>query len=284
MSFGFQPPPKPKLDKSLNLQILATNWGFEGTPESFCKKAKNEGYDGVEIWVPRDQAVREAYFNAIAKNNLSYGLLAGNWGASFDENYEVFQSQIETAAELKPLFVNCHSGKDFFSPEQNQKFIDYGSLTSKRTGVPVYHETHRGRVLFAAEVSKNYLRANPELRLTLDISHWCCVSESLLEDQNDAVNEALDHTDHIHSRVGFAEGPQIPDPRAPEFKMAVDTHFGWWDNVVELKINQNESLTMTTEFGPPGYMWTLPYTKQPVADLWAVNAHMMRLWRERYQS
>ena len=35
-------------------------------------------------------------------------------------------------------------------------------------------------------------------------------------------------------------------------------------------------MTFTPEFGPPGYMPTLPYTKQPVADLWELNAWMAR--------
>ena len=51
---------------------------------------------------------------------------------------------------------------------------------------------------------------------------------------------------------------------------------------VAIKSAKGEKLTMTTEFGPHSYMWALPYTKMPVANLWEVNAYMMRLWRERY--
>jgi hypothetical protein len=45
-----------------------------------------------------------------------------------------------------------------------------------------------------------------------------------------------------------------------------------------------ETLTMTTEFGPPNYMPTVPFTQQPITDLWAINKYMKDLWRERYQS
>jgi hypothetical protein len=31
------------------------------------------------------------------------------------------------------------------------------------------------------------------------------------------------------------------------------------------------------EFGPPGYMPTLPFTNQPVADAWRVNVEMRKL-------
>ena len=39
---------------------------------------------------------------------------------------------------------------------------------------------------------------------------------------------------------------------------------------------------MLTEFGPPTYMPTIPFTNQPVADQWAVNVHMMQVWKKRY--
>ena len=268
----------------LDLKIFATNWGFNGTMQQFCKKSKDEGYDGVEIWVPNDQKDRDDFFDAIAKNNLEFGFLAGNSGKTFQENFDAFQMQTERAAGLKPVFVNCHSGTDFYTPAQNDKFIEHTLKLEKSTEVPIYHETHRARILFAAHVTKEYLNRHPQLRLTLDISHWCCVAASLLANQTEAVDMALKRTDHIHSRVGFDNGPQIPEPRAPEFASAVDAHFAWWDKVVEYKSEEGKPLTMTTEFGPPGYMWTLPYTKQPVANLWDVNVHMMRMWRERYQS
>ncbi len=77
--------------------------------------------------------------------------------------------------------------------------------------------------MYAAHVTKQYIEKYPELKLTLDISHWCNVHESLLQDQQDTVNKALDRTEHIHARIGHQEGPQVNDPRAPE-----------WDEVVKL--------------------------------------------------
>lgn len=274
----------PTSKNKLNLKIYATDWGWQGSIEDFCKGCKEEGYDGVEIWVPREQAKRDDYFEALDKYNLSYGLLAGNWGSTFEENLDAFQKQVDTACGLKPDFVNCHSGKDFFDLSQSQKFIDYTNKKSSQVDFPIYHETHRGRILFHPQMTKHLIELNKELKLTLDISHWCCVSESLLADQAEAVNLALSKTGHIHSRIGFEEGPQVSDPRAPEFAKAVTAHFDWWDKIVDMKKLSNQPLTMTTEFGPPNYMWTLPYTKQAVADQWDINVHMMRLWKARYLS
>ena len=52
------------------------------------------------------------------------------------------------------------------------------------------------------------------------------VHESGLEDQAENLELAIAHADYIHARVGYAEGPQIPDPRAPEWQHAVERHLG----------------------------------------------------------
>ena len=274
---------KVKISAAFQLEIYATNWGFQGTTEQFCQKAKEEGYDGVEIWAPRKEKDKDEFMNVVSKYGLKYGFLAGNWGDSFEENLTTFQEYVSLATSYKPAFVNCHSGKDFFTFDQNKQFIDFTTQKNKETGIPIYHETHRARILFAAHIARQFIEQLPELRLTLDISHWTCVAGSLLEDQKETVQKALERTGHIHSRVGLSNGPQIPDHRAPEYKKEVDAHFAWWDKVVEMKSAKGEKLTMTTEFGPSSYMWTLPYTKMPVANLWDVNSAMMRLWRQRYE-
>ena len=101
-------------------------------------------------------------------------------------------------------------------------------------------------------------------------------------DQDENVALALSRTDHIHARVGHAEGPQVNDPRAPEWDSAVKAHFAWWDKVVEQKRRDGQRLTILTEFGPVDYMPALPYTRQPVADQWEINAYMMNVLKARY--
>jgi hypothetical protein len=116
------------------------------------------------------------------------------------------------------------------------------------------------------------------------VSHWCNVSESLLQDQEETVNQTLERVDHIHARIGHPEGPQVNDPRAPEWEEAVKAHLSWWDKIAERKKQNGQRLTILTEFGPPDYMPTMAYTRQPLADQWAINVHMMQLLRKRYAS
>lgn len=115
----------------------------------------------------------------------------------------------------------------------------------------------------------------------LDMSHWCNVCESLCEDQGETIASALPAVGHIHGRVGHAQGPQVPDPRAPEWQTALEVHLGWWKKIAAAKCAAGAAqLTITPEFGPPPYLPTLPWTQMPVAFQWDINVHMMNLLRE----
>lgn len=264
------------------LLIFATNWGYQGSWDAFCSKIKSDGYDGAEIWLPDERSASEC-LNAFQKNDLVFGLLIGSSEGSFQKNFSQFSQSLAAAVRAKPVYINCHSGKDFFSFNENKSFIELTIKVSKDTGIPVYHETHRGRILYSAPVTKQYIDAYPDLRLTLDISHWCNVHESLLGDQESTIALALQKTGHVHARVGHAEGPQVNDPRAPEWKNAVDAHFGWWDKIVQRKKSSGETMTFLTEFGPLDYMPAIPYTRQPLANQHEINVHMLNTLRARYQ-
>ncbi len=264
------------------LIFLATNWGFNGTMDQFCAKAKADGYDGIEVWTPQEEKDKNALLEATQKHGLSVGLLCGSWTPDYQLHVQGFEMALQKALAIKPLYINCHSGRDWFSFEQNKKLIDLTTAAHQQSGIPIYHETHRGRMLFAAHITRDFITAVPELRLTLDISHWCNVHESLLNDQEETVQLALSRTDHIHTRVGHAEGPQVNDPRAPEWSTALERHLGWWDTVVRRQAAAGAPLTMLTEFGPPDYLPALPYTRQPVADQWAINVYMKDMLKKRY--
>jgi len=273
------------MNKNFELKILATNWGFHGTQDEFLAKVKKEGYDGIEIWWPGDKAKQDELFAGLKKYQLEVGFLCAGFQPNWQKHLELFKSTTTAAATNTvqlPLYINCHSGRDHFSFDQNKAFIDHTIALSKKTGVIICHETHRSRILYAAPVARQFMEKIPELRMTFDVSHWCNVHESLLQDQQETVDMALERVDHIHARIGHPESPQVSDPRAPEWEDAVKAHLTWWDKIVEKKRKKNERLTILTEFGPPDYMPSLPYTRQPLADQWAINVHMLGLLRKRY--
>lgn len=281
---GFQLKAASKNDQQASgfqLLIFATNWGYQGDWEAFCTKIKRDGYDGAEIWLP-DEKSRPECFNTFKKHDLKFGLLIGSGESTFQKNLAQFGQSLAAAVQARPEYINCHSGKDFFSFEENRSFVALTIKVSKESNIPVYHETHRGRILYSAPVARRFIENYPDIQLTLDISHWCNVHESLLADQEATVSLALEKTGHIHARIGHPEGPQVNDPRAPEWRQAVDAHFSWWDKVVQRKKNSGATMTFLTEFGPLDYMPSLPYTRQPVANQDEINLHMLKSLRARY--
>lgn len=244
--------------------------------------AVDAGFDGIETGIPPDAGKSEQLAETLGKHGLEYILQCNAFSTNFDDYLIAYRKELEHAARLKPILINCHTGKDHFYYDKNEKLIAAAEAISQLTGVPIVHETHRGRFPFAAHVTQEYLERLPALQLALDISHWCVVHESLLEDQSEAVSQALHRASHIHARVGHTQGPQVNDPRAPEWQASLLQHLIWWDAVVAHRRAQQLPITITTEFGPPNYLPTLPYTQQPLANQWELNTYMLDLLGARY--
>jgi sugar phosphate isomerase/epimerase len=269
----------------MEIKIFAPRWGHEHVDiADFSARIKAAGYDGLEAWLPDLKAEREHLFEALDKQGL---LLITHQhqahGPDFSAFKDSFLRYLHMSAEGNPLLINSHTGRDYFSFEQNLELIDIAAAFGKEQGIEVVHETHRGRMGFGPGDALSYMLARPELRLTADLSHWVCVTESFLENFSDTLDQAIARTRHVHARIGFEEGPQVPDPRAPEWVRALDRFLGWWDRIVAARRAEGaKRLTFTTEFGPPPYLPTLPFSNLPVADQFEINCFMKDLLRERY--
>lgn len=267
-----------------NLEFFCPHWGSEALPFNiFLDNVKQAGYDGVEMSLSPDADQRMEMVELIHSYGLK--LIAQHWETAdkdFGTHLSNYTLRLNNLAAAKPLFINTQTGKDYFSFEQNAILIGAAEKISADTGIKIIHETHRGKFSFAAHITKTYLDKIPALQLCLDISHWCCVAETLLNDQQEAVEKAIQHTYHIHSRVGFTEGPQVMDPRAGEWKHIVEKHIGWWQRVVDKNNTTGIPTTITTEFGPFPYLQHLPYTQTPIYNQWDVNVYMMKLLRMRF--
>jgi sugar phosphate isomerase/epimerase len=271
----------------MRVKFFAPRWGYEH--EDFgahCARLVEAGYDGMELNLAVDAGDARRQLDLLEEHGLEcLAQHSGTITSDFEEHKVHYCDSMERIAAFKPLKINSHSGRDYFTFEQNLELIDIAAEISERFGVAVVHETHRGRFPYSASLTNAYLQQRPGLRLTADFSHWCCVSESFLEDQEEFVEAAIDRADHIHSRVGFDQGPQVNDPRAPEWNDTVHLFLGWWDRIVETHSQEgSEMLTITTEFGPAPYTPVVPYTQEPVADQWELNLYSLHLLKERYSS
>lgn len=246
-------------------------WGMDMNQpaEALFERIVAAGYEGVEAGLPQ---VDPAEWRTLCEaHGLAY--IAQIYPITPEE----FDAQYGRAQEYGPVFVNCHGGRDKMDFETGLAFFEHALAAARRGGTPVVHETHRGRILFTPFVAARYIEALPDLRLCADFSHWCCVCESLLHDMEDWLDLALGRAHYVHTRVGHEQGPQAPDPRAPEYAPHLARHMEWWDRLREARAAEGaDTFYVCPEFGPPAYMPTLPYTRQPVADLWDVCLWMAR--------
>lgn len=260
----------------MKLTLVRHFWGVDAPQGYECHEAgwRDVGYEMVEGTLRLSE-------HPDAMRRL---LLRGEWpwiaqilsrdlspGGTPREHLDSLRQQIEDALPYEPVFFNAHSGADSWS--LNEAIDFYGEMLEmeKQLGIPVAHETHRLRCFGNPWVTRDILKACPELKLTVDLSHWVCVCERLLTDLGEIIELVARHCHHLHARVGYEEGPQVPDPRAPEWAGHLSAHETWWDTIWAAQRNRGMNVsTLTPEFGPAPYMQMVPFTKQPVADLGAI--------------
>jgi sugar phosphate isomerase/epimerase len=233
------------------------------------EKIAAAGYDGFEAPLEK---VEEAWNMGVREPSVAM---------LFEEEIGSFRTNLQRAADVGADAVNVHAGKDWWTFDQGCAFFEDALGAVEEVGLPVTFETHRGRLLFEPQSTLAYLRRFPALRLTADLSHWTCVCESMLRDQNAALDVALERTGFIHARVGHEEGPQVPDPRSPYWARQVEQFDEWWDRIRDEHLMRGETtMNVDPEFGPPNYMWT--DDGRPLADVWDVCLWMRDHLRDRW--
>ena len=269
----------------MELKILCPQWGQEHLDtEAFFTKVKEAGYDGVDTWIPENRDQRKNFIRLLSKYDLvmvSHQHQAN--GNTIDEFCKSFEYYLNLSLESNPILINSHSGRDYFTLEEQLQVIDTAENFAVKNNIRIAHETHRGRIGFGPVNSRELFGRRPNMKITADLSHWVCVTESFLENFKEEVDEAIRRSEHIHARVGFTEGPQIPDPRIPFWNQQVKFFLKLWERILIYQQSiGTEIYTITAEFGPPPYMWTSLKDNSPLADQWDINVFMKDLLRENF--
>nr|WP_294898162.1 sugar phosphate isomerase/epimerase [uncultured Pedobacter sp.] len=275
------------------VKFYCPRWGSEDLAwNDFLDKVIASGYDGVEVYPLLRPEEKPAMLQALEHTGLDYSLLhtVQKEGKNFDKYcdalernlYELITFQTD---HIKPKFITSQTGREYFTKDQMETCFSICDAVSSKSGIPIYQETHRNKWSFAAHVVESYLKDERfnKVKLALDFSHWVCVSESYLEDQEMAIDLAIERAVHIHARVGPPEGPQVTDPRTPENKEALDFHLLWWDKWIAYLTKVGiEECTITPEFGSYPYMPHQIGSTKPIAKQWEINCWMKDFLKERY--
>ena len=260
----------------MEIKFFATTWGLEYLSyEEQFRKISEAGYDGVETGRIKSGEIDQV-LALLEKYNLL--LICQQWteGKTAGEHVESFIRQAELNVKLKPVAINSHTGKDHFGTLHNLKILKAIRNYEETAEVPIFHETHRGRFAFASHVTSDYLEIMPNLKLTADLSHWCCVAESYLEDQEQRLKKLFGNCRQIHARLGNTQSPQVNDPQSPEWEAERGIFLKWWKQILSLENDTKGIFPITCEFGPWPYMPTAPFSAEPTCSQWDANLFMKK--------
>jgi hypothetical protein len=266
----------------MELRVMRHLWGVRESWEHAFPQFKAAGYAGIDA-LPPDPPDLDRFRRLLNEHGFDYILQVLTTGETVEDHVASFRRQVEAGLALAPRLIGCHGGRDAWSEAESARFFAQVLEIEHEIGLPVGHETHRGRILYNPWVTARMLDRFPALKLVCDFSHWTCVAERLLHDQTEIIRRCAARCIHLHARVGYEEGPQVPDPRAPEYRYCLEAFERWWRLVWDAQEARGlEASTLTPEYGPPGYLHTLPYTRQPVADLGEISDWQARRAAERF--
>jgi len=264
----------------MQLRTFKTLWGHTGSIDQGALLARTAGCAGLEApAIHSAPGHLEQLASALQTHELEWiqeictaGSYVPRRDASVSEHLEDLEAQIVLGKPLAPRFINVMGGCDAWPVQDSVDFFRAAMDIADRHDVLCSFETHRGRSFYCPWNTVAILQALPALKITCDFSHWVVVCERLMDSEWDAVTLAAQHAHHIHGRVGYDQGPQVPHPGAPEYADALASHQRCWEAIWQAQQARGYSeTTLTPEFGPDGYLHHLPFTNAPIADLWELN-------------
>lgn len=302
------------------------------SPELFTS-IKKEGYHGVEVirlnWILNEtNKSRDVLVNALNEAGLACVTqihTAGGYIDNDSEEYvycgaydvavhqEDFKKQLRECKELLDLvnqggFVNVHAGLDAWSNDEVVRFLEFCFAEIEHTapGITVVFETHRQRI-FGSPFQTRDLLALPSLseskylKLNADLSHWYCACERIFNPKDEdrdkwwpgVLKSIAPRCEYIHARFGWAQGPQMADPSAPECEKDRDLQIQIWKELVKEQQTRTTRIVsggggprevfISPEYGPAPYLTLTPHTQEPVASLPAAVSYTKKVIEDLFE-
>jgi len=275
---------------TMKLECFKTLWGHTGSFTQACEQAMAAGFSGVEGPAPNTMKERKIWRQQLDATGMLYiaeictaGSYVPDREATVTEHLSSLEQKLEYSMTLSPRLITCLAGCDAWNEDQSLAFFVQALQLAQQYNATISFETHRGRSFFNPWVTARICEQIQDLRLTADFSHWCVVCERLMDAEEAILDRLIGRVLHVHARIGYEQGPQVPDPRLARYRPALQSHQRWWRRIWDYQ--QQQGLTRTTltpEFGPDGYQQLDAMTGAPVGDLWEINCWMAQEQRHKF--
>lgn len=267
------------------LRVYQAVWAMEGVPgidldadmNPALEMIAEAGFDGAGVNI-----LRPARAEPVARRMPEWGL---TWEAmAAVSTAKEVASLAARAADMGAHHLNLQVMERTAHLEHAVALLSEMQAAAAEARLPVYFETHRGRLTNDLLFMERVLEALPDLRLTGDLSHYPVVHEFPLpvpaEDQA-RITGILDHCWAFHGRVSGSHQVQISIV-APQHQPWVEQFRAWWRQGFAswaARAPGDADLTFLCELGPAHYAMTDGAGRE-LSDRWAEAQRLMVMARE----
>lgn len=219
------------------------------------------------------------------RHGFSFGL------ETFPASARDLREALERASDFNVLYANAQVKDAFTTGSEAVELIQSLYEEAARYDMPLFVETHRGRITQDLIRTTGYIQAIPQLALTIDLSHYVLAGElSAFDQAQPYFDQLLQRTASIHGRVTNGQQIQIDigknadHPMVPHFK-------NWWKSGMRSWLSQarqGDVLPFVCEIGhhyavTPDFMPSV-LSETEISERWAQSKLFKRiadnLWQE----
>ena len=207
-------------------------------------------------------------------------------GQVFPQSVDALAPAIEMAAEFGCHHITIQPDICPMTVAECLPILEGWQRMAETAGVPVYIETHRGRMTNDLLFTMALLDAFPALRFTIDLSHYVVAREINLPVRKDIagmINRILAHGWAMHGRVAGPHQVQL-ELSFPQHQPWLEQFEAWWSAGFRSwreRAAEDASLSFTCELGPAPYAITGPDGRDQ-SDRWTeacqLRTQILQLW------
>jgi sugar phosphate isomerase/epimerase len=275
-------------DGSANPPRLAVHqawWGMinlgddqrEWTMEEKFEKIAEAGFTGIMGGLPQP-ADAAKWRSLLDRYNFDFGITIS------PRTVEEAKPLLEQANNFGVQYVNAQVKDNFVIGPPAINLLQGLVEAARAAKIPFSAETHRGIITQDLHRTVEYVQAIPDLRLTLDLSHYVVtgVMTTYSEKAEELFDIIVERASCIHGRV--SNGHQVQVDVGPEGTHPMVEHFQrWWAKGMAHWLSQakpGDVFPYACELGPADYAITLPGTSQEISDRWQQALVFKRLAEE----
>ncbi|MGG1663128.1 sugar phosphate isomerase/epimerase family protein [Brevibacillus sp. NRS-1366] len=257
----------------------------EWSIEKKVEKIAEAGFRGIMGRLPALEEA-ELWRKLLDRYGLRFGIEA------FPEDPEDFSEFLRQSKEFGVSYVNAQVKDAFVVGERAIDRLQGIITAGSKAALPVFVETHRGRITQDLLRTVEYVQALPDLRLTIDLSHYVLAGEMLHADERAEAcfQLLLQRTSCIHGRISNGEQIQVDIGPNGEHPIA-GRYLAWWKQGMmnwRSEARPGEILPFVCELGP------IPYAiaqegyseakQQEISNRWEQSLLLKRLAEEVWES